>query len=181
MDDLGIPPSLVITADERRAAWKGKKLKSTAAMTFAVPKKDEDAATKQLRKELEAAEAKKKAERFARLKQLKESKSMTKKIAKKATPTPKAKVAKTKNLGTKRAAAKTAAQNKARSPVAELGGRKAQVTEMMKRPEGVTVAQIQEATGMLPHSARALITGIAKVEKIDRAKKDGGPTVYTIA
>lgn len=58
--------------------------------------------------------------------------------------------------------------------------RKDQVINLMKRTHGVTTAQITELTGMLEHSARALISGIAKTEMVDRSKAAGEATVYRI-
>jgi hypothetical protein len=68
-DDLELPAFLRIPQAERRASWKGRKLTTQGAM-FRPVTKTEEAATRKLRKELEAAEAAKKAERFARLKEL---------------------------------------------------------------------------------------------------------------
>jgi hypothetical protein len=68
MEDF--PDFLRIPQAERRAAWKGRKLTRQGAMFREKPTKVEEAATRQLRRELEAAEAAKKAERFARLKEL---------------------------------------------------------------------------------------------------------------
>lgn len=69
--ELGLPEFLIIDPEVRRAAWKGKHPRWTAQMHFAGPKKDEDPATKALRKEIAKAEEKRKAERFARLNELK--------------------------------------------------------------------------------------------------------------
>jgi hypothetical protein len=69
-DDLELPNFLRIPQDERRAAWKGRKLTRQGSAFKVRQTKVEEAATRQLRKELEAAEAAKKAARFARLKEL---------------------------------------------------------------------------------------------------------------
>ena len=58
-----------------------------------------------------------------------------------------------------------------------------QLAEMLRRPEGVTIAQVQEAFGILPHSARAQISMLGKklgtkVES-ERAAK-GEPLVYRL-
>jgi hypothetical protein len=63
------PEFLRIPQAERKAAWKGAKLTKQGSM-FRPISKTEEAATRQLRRELEAAEAAKKAARFARLKEL---------------------------------------------------------------------------------------------------------------
>jgi len=64
------PDFLRIPQDERRAAWRGRKLTRQGSAFRDKPTKVEEAATRQLRKELEAAEAAKKEARFARLKEL---------------------------------------------------------------------------------------------------------------
>lgn len=58
--------------------------------------------------------------------------------------------------------------------------RKTEVIALMKRKTGVTVDQIVAKTGMLAHSARALISGIAKVETVVKTKNGAKPTVYLI-
>ncbi len=71
-DDLAIPDFLRVTPEEairRRQYWKGRKL-TIQGSTFRPATKVEEAATKKLRKELEAAEIAKKAARFAALKEL---------------------------------------------------------------------------------------------------------------
>lgn len=69
-DDLMLPDFLRIPASVRREAWKGRKLTKQGSMFRAPPTKQEEAATRQLRKELAAAEEAKKVERFARLKEM---------------------------------------------------------------------------------------------------------------
>ncbi len=91
----------------------------------------------------------------------------------------KAAVKKTKNARAKAGAAKTAAINKARTEASVTTGRKAEVIAMLKK--GATTEQICKATGMLPHSARALISGIAKTEKVSTTKASRNePTIYWI-
>lgn len=59
--------------------------------------------------------------------------------------------------------------------------RKDEVIAMLKRANGATTVQIMERTGMLEHSARALISGIAKELTVDKSKSGDKPTVYKIA
>lgn len=40
--------------------------------------------------------------------------------------------------------------------------RESQLAAMLGRPEGVTIQQVQEAFGILPHSARALISVVGR-------------------
>lgn len=96
--------------------------------------------------------------------------------------------AKTAHRAATRAAAKAAkksARTSARTPAAPAAiGRKAEVAALMRRPHGVTTAQIKDATGMLEHSARALISGIAKglpnTEVVAKTKDGSEATVYSI-
>lgn len=68
----GFPEAGLVPQDERRAMWKGRKL--TKPKDLNTPTKSEDPATKALRKELAEVDAKKRAERFARLKALRTDK-----------------------------------------------------------------------------------------------------------
>lgn len=57
-------------------------------------------------------------------------------------------------------------------------GRKAEVIAMFKRPGGATAAQIVKQTGMLRHSARALVSQLGiKVKKAKNATT--GDLVYS--
>ncbi len=76
--DEGIPDFLRITQAERNAAWKGRKLTRQGSAFREKPTKVEEAATRKLRKELEAAEAAKQGARFARLKELREERGVRK-------------------------------------------------------------------------------------------------------
>ncbi len=58
-----------------------------------------------------------------------------------------------------------------------------QLVEMLRRPEGVTIAQVQEAFGILPHSARAQISMLGKKlgTKVDASRVEKGePLVYRL-
>lgn len=81
-----------------------------------------------------------------------------------------------------KAAGKKAAQVSSRTPAAT--GRKAEVAALMRRPEGATTLQIKALTGMLEHSARALISGITKglpkTETVVKTKDGNNATVYAI-
>lgn len=59
--------------------------------------------------------------------------------------------------------------------------RKTEVIALLKRKTGATTAQIQAKTGMQEHSARALISGIAKTENVIKTKNGDKATVYSIA
>lgn len=54
------------------------------------------------------------------------------------------------------------------------------VLEMLRRREGATLAELVAATGWLPHTTRAALTGLRKKgHQIDKAKR-GEETVYRI-
>jgi len=64
---------------------------------------------------------------------------------------------------------------------AREGSKKAQVIELLRRPEGATLAQLMEATGWRPHSVRGFLSGaLAKKmgHKVTRRKRDDGAGVY---
>ena len=57
----------------------------------------------------------------------------------------------------------------------------ARVIDLLQRPEGATLAELIEATGWLPHTARAALTGLRKKgHAIVRDKRDD-VTCYRIA
>ena len=54
------------------------------------------------------------------------------------------------------------------------------VLALLRRPEGATLAEMVEATGWLPHTTRAALTGLKKKgHTIDKSKRDEA-TCYTI-
>ena len=60
--------------------------------------------------------------------------------------------------------------------------REQQLAEMLRRPEGVTVQQVQDAFGIQPHSARAQLSVIGRKlggTTAERAAK-GEPLVYRL-
>ena len=71
----------------------------------------------------------------------------------------------------------------ASTPSSQPGGTKiAQVIELLQRGDGATLAELIAATGWLPHTTRAALTGLRKrgyVVGIDRADKARG-SVYRI-
>lgn len=69
----------------------------------------------------------------------------------------------------------------AKDPVAALRRRNGTVLlDLLHRPEGATIAQIMAATGWLPHSARAALSGLRKKGHV--VVKDAGDagTTYRI-
>lgn len=72
--------------------------------------------------------------------------------------------------------AKPAAAASPKSP-SKIGS----VVALLERSEGTTLAEMVEATGWLPHTTRAALTGLRKKgRKINKAKVDG-VTRYTTA
>ena len=62
--------------------------------------------------------------------------------------------------------------------------KQAQVINMLKRPEGATIAQIVEATGWQAHTVRGTFAGAFKKKlglKITSSKEPGGERIYSIA
>jgi hypothetical protein len=55
------------------------------------------------------------------------------------------------------------------------------VIKLLRRPQGATMVQLQTATGWLPHSTRAALTGFRKKgHDITRGKNAKDVTVYKI-
>ena len=72
----------------------------------------------------------------------------------------------------------TAAQPKQRA-----GTKQGMLIEMLRRPEGASIAEIVEATGWLGHSARGAISGVLKKKlalPVTAEKIEGRGTVYKL-
>jgi len=79
--------------------------------------------------------------------------------------------------------AKTPKTKPAGQPKPKKPTRHDQLTEMLRQPGGVTIAQMQEAFGILPHSARAQISMLGKKlgTKVDASRLGKGePMVYRL-
>lgn len=63
----------------------------------------------------------------------------------------------------------------------KLPSKTSRVLELLRRPEGVTLAQLADATGWLPHTTRAALTGLRKKGHAIAKDKTDGVTRYTIA
>jgi hypothetical protein len=62
------------------------------------------------------------------------------------------------------------------------GSKLAQVIDLLKRPDGVTILRLTRATGWLPHTTRAALTGLRKRGyAVARERVDSGDSVYRIA
>jgi hypothetical protein len=62
------------------------------------------------------------------------------------------------------------------------GSKLAQVIDLLERPDGATIPHLTRATGWLPHTTRAALTGLRKRGyAVARERVDGGDSVYRIA
>jgi len=64
------------------------------------------------------------------------------------------------------------------------GSKEAQVIEMLRRPQGATIAQIMAATGWRAHTVRGVFAGALKKRRglaVTSAKPQGGERIYRIA
>lgn len=70
---LDIPAFLIIDAGARKAAWRGVKITRQGSAFKPAPTKQEEAATRKLRREIEAQEKARREARFAALRAMKEA------------------------------------------------------------------------------------------------------------
>jgi hypothetical protein len=75
---------------------------------------------------------------------------------------------------------------KSNAPQAERGKRRgskrAQIIALMQRKTGATLDEMVEATGWLPHTTRAALTGLRhKAFDITKSKEKGNKTVYRLS
>lgn len=83
---------------------------------------------------------------------------------------------------TKKTVNTAVAKRRAKKPAdAPKVSRNDEVIGMLKAAGGTTVEAICAATGMLPHSARSLVSTIGKSHTVTKTKSGGEPTVYAIA
>ena len=65
---------------------------------------------------------------------------------------------------------------------AKASSKSSLVLQMLQRSEGATIAQIVAATGWLPHTTRAALTGLKKKgHEITSDKVEGEERVYRVA
>jgi hypothetical protein len=61
------------------------------------------------------------------------------------------------------------------------GSKLAQVIQLLKRSDGATITSVMDATGWLPHTTRAALTGLRKRGyAVIREQIDGGDSIYRI-
>jgi hypothetical protein len=67
------------------------------------------------------------------------------------------------------------------APATRAGTKKARVLEMLRREAGASLDELIEATGWLPHTTRAALTGLRKAGHELAKSKDGeGRTIYRL-
>ena len=81
------------------------------------------------------------------------------------------------------AATATAAQSPTaqRAPAPATGSKTAAVITLLERESGATLAELIAATGWLPHTTRAALTGLRKKGHVIERSKRGEETCYRIA
>ena len=88
------------------------------------------------------------------------------------------------SVAPKKAKAPKKATAKGAAPTAREGSKKAQVLDMLRRPEGATLANIMTATGWQKHSVRGFISGALGKKMgltVESTKNEAGDRVYRIA
>ena len=69
----------------------------------------------------------------------------------------------------------------AKAPTPRAGSKLSQVIDLLKRPNGATILHLTEATGWLPHTTRAALTGLRKRGyAVVRERVHGGESIYRI-
>jgi hypothetical protein len=72
--------------------------------------------------------------------------------------------------------------DQAKAPTPRAGSKLSQVIDLLKRPNGATILHLTQATGWLPHTTRAALTGLRKRGyAVARERVEGGDSIYRIA
>ncbi len=84
---------------------------------------------------------------------------------------------------TKRSRKPTTRGAKTRVKAADVRRTKADtILDLLRRPTGASISELTQATGWLPHSVRAALTGLRKKgREVVRSKDNQGVTRYYIA
>jgi hypothetical protein len=69
----------------------------------------------------------------------------------------------------------------AREGAAREGSKKAQVLELLRRPKGATLAEIQSLTRWAPHTIRGLVSTLGKKMKVESFKTPDGERAYRLS
>jgi hypothetical protein len=82
------------------------------------------------------------------------------------------------------AAGKAGTASKSKTEKASGKSKQQRMIDMLRRPEGATIAQLGKAFGWQPHTVRGAISGALKKKlglKIASEKRAGGERIYRIA
>lgn len=67
-------------------------------------------------------------------------------------------------------------------PAAKPQSKAALVEDLLQRGDGVSLDDLCQATGWLPHTCRAFLTGLRKKGRaVERIKREDGVTIYRMA
>ncbi len=66
------------------------------------------------------------------------------------------------------------------APIARAGTKQALVIDLLKRDTGASITELAEATGWLPHTTRAALTGLRKRGCTILSEKEAGASRYRI-
>jgi len=67
-------------------------------------------------------------------------------------------------------------------PAAKPQSKAALVEDLLLRDEGASLDALCQATGWLPHTCRAFLTGLRKKGRaLERSKREDGVTIYRVA
>jgi Protein of unknown function (DUF3489) len=86
------------------------------------------------------------------------------------------------NPDTSRASGPDTIDEHAQTLTPRAGSKLAQVIDLLQRSDGATIPTLTEATGWLPHTTRAALTGLRKRGyAIARERIDGADSIYRVA
>ena len=69
----------------------------------------------------------------------------------------------------------------AKTPTPRAGSKLARVIDLLQRSDGATILHLMEATGWLPHTTRAALSGLRKRGyAVVRLRVEGGDSIYRI-
>ena len=79
--------------------------------------------------------------------------------------------------------AQKTAKGRHKAPPASSGSKTAQVLDLLRRPGGATLQELQKATGWLPHSVRGFLSGALRKQMglaLASTKDPGTPRRYSL-